>query len=543
MFLLTLFLSTGNFYLFFGSTYLFHVNIVCCDFNMSLARSVSIAKHFSSVMFPSSLSGQISPRYSTLVCTNYHRIFFNKLCINTSFQLCVDKNIFTTAKSLKFQDIVTQQMSFYFKQQNALDALKEDSLHIELSEAEQDQLIPKYLISIATDPEVNHENILKIFQLYASSHRPLMQEKIDFPQQFNALLPVAEQSLKYMTFSELKQLGASLSAIRNQKLSLVNSLINSLCQECSARLNAQNISLSLSIQYFEVIFEIYGNGITGKDYYETFLDLFLSGLNEANDKELLQIMLYSTLSQKHAHLELVNNCMKKIDSTIDSIPLVACGIMANSLIRSGMKLDAQMPILPKMIKKLINEMNSKSSRSVLDVLSIASIVELLRLSRYFKDQKLIEAIETFILKCNDDYLDDNTLPQFVAFLANQNYNKEAFTKVENILMEKLQDDTGTFIPLASMARIMWAFSTCDHRCSRQFVELLFGDLHSQVASQKTQTNFLKFTDIITSLAIMGHYDYDLCEEVFAPFRGRGYAGMLIILVPLIFWLLITVFIS
>ena len=425
----------------------------------------------------------------------------------------------TSCHASKFQDILSQQVNLYFKNQQRPEEI--DKKIIEDSDSVE-QYIPKYLVTIASDPFINSDNILTLFKIYASMGRPLMQDKIEYPEQFKALLPVTEQSLKEMSYTELKQLAGYLSLLRNQKLSMINTLINAISGECSSRLHKPGVSLNKGIEYFEIPLDIYGNGIASKSYYEDYQIFFCNHLDEASSDELLKIMHYSTVSQKTVHAPLVEKCLKLIEDKIETSSFNCCGIIANSVMRSNFKLTNKLSILPSLAKQLIENIRTSSKWSELDIISLTSITELLRLSRYF-DAQIMLSIETFISKCDVSQLTNDMIPSLLAYMTNYRYNPEVFQKVENVLIENLKKES---ISLSNLARILWSFSTCDHRCSQKFVDIIFGELHSQIIAGKTDNNLFKFTDILLSLALMGHFDAKMCTTALKSEKERGYSGKL-----------------
>lgn len=385
-----------------------------------------------------------------------------------------------------------------------------------------ERLISRYLIAIATEPLVNSKNIVEVFDLYARTGRPLVQDMHNFPEEFMRLIPVSEQGLAAMTYSDLHHLARSLSFLRNQDLKMVHRLIKAVCHECSTRV--KHVSFQEGIKYFEIVHHF---NATRQPFYAIFSEYFSQHMDEASEKDLVKLMHYCTQKRKTSDADLVQKALNRLEDSLDSISFVTLGIVAGSVAKSGLKLSSDLPLLQRIVPVLVARIAEDTEWTGLEMYAFHSMINLFRLARFIDDD-VTSAVEHFLLTCEDSCLDAQVIPEFIAFLAGRSYHREVFARVEHLVLLLLKSNVSATPRLQDFARILWAFSSTDHKCSEEFVSLVFANLHSFSSLEYTNNNFLKFVDGLQSLAMMGHIDRHITPLAFEPLKGRarGYKGPL-----------------
>ena len=76
------------------------------------------------------------------------------------------------------------------------------------------------------DPYIGQDTLLDFITLVAKDNYPLMKLKINHAEGFSNILPVALQLLKRFDLESLTSLTESLKVLRDQKLALVEKLID-----------------------------------------------------------------------------------------------------------------------------------------------------------------------------------------------------------------------------------------------------------------------------------------------------------------------------
>jgi len=389
---------------------------------------------------------------------------------------------------------------------------------------ENELLVAKYLQMIAHDPFVEPGNFLKMFHLVALTNYPLMQLKIDHPQEYSKIPLLGMNCIKRMNFKELGALAKCLSELRQQKLQMINSLRNMIVNECADRVrNAK--SLDNAIDYFDVCFEIFDEAFADNPIYDTFTNFFLQHLEEASADHLVRIMHYSSLRNRSSSPELVENALQRVSQVADEMSFIQCVIIANSVVKSGMDLNANAPFLPRLSSLLADLVEEEDSEyTSLQVTGVLKVVECFRMSRY-KDDQVVRNIEQFVTIVNPNLLDCKSITTLLAFFASCRYNPVIFAHLEALLIREVDTDSSQ-LSIPSLARVLWSFSSTGHQCSQRMLDIANTDLRMHVQLTGVRGNLPKVADALLSLNMMGGADLALCREVMAlaDQRTTSYQG-------------------
>ncbi|KAF2354186.1 hypothetical protein FHG87_015060 [Trinorchestia longiramus] len=459
----------------------------------------------------------------------------NSFCGNALFHLCLPKVKLTQLRVFSSPAPNIQHMNEVLKKKvrSLLDEGQPtghakfwsgDLSHTERNKASS--LVPQYLVSIATDPNNQHESILEIFHLYALTMRPLAQDKIDFPEEFECLLTTTGNALQQMSITELQVMSQYLGALQSQQLALIRKLIRELCQECSARLYHKPTFIE-AMNLYDLTLTMYSKALPQK-YHEIFNEYFLNNLESASLREKVKLMYFYSLNPRPLFTSLVEELLKSTTPHISSMPLKMQGIVSFSVFKSGVKVHQDLPLLPELVPNLVSCLLSNHELDELEAFSVQSELDLMRLSRYH-NVDVTSALEAFLVSCNEEnYFTMQNMQCVLAFLATRSYNQMVFEKIEAGLMKILCDENRESLQLPELARILWAMSATSHNCSSSFIEEIKKELHSQLAVNLVNNNLFKFVDSLLSLAMMGHIDLKLCRHAFLPPKGRAvsYGGHL-----------------
>ncbi|XP_018017438.1 uncharacterized protein LOC108674050 [Hyalella azteca] len=387
-------------------------------------------------------------------------------------------------------------------------------------------LVPRYLVNIAVDPYVQHDSILEIFRLYAVSMRPLTQDKIDFPVEFKSLLPATEQAFKVMSLPELYSMSQYLQALRAQKLTFIDNLIRSLCQECCARLHHKP-KFEEAMKLYELAIDVYARALP-RNYHEIFSEFFVHNVERASLKEKVKLMYFYCLNPKQMFPHLFEELLEAVIPHVSDMSFQMQGVVAHCVLKSGVELHPDLPLLPMLAPNLLSCLLSSDQLSILELNSVTSELELMRLARY-QNNDITFALESFLLSCREEScLTPHSIPLFLAYLATRHYNKEVFAKIEAYLMKMFASESDHGIQMTELARIMWAYSAVAHPCSDVFIKQVMAELASQVKVENMNKNLLKFVDALYSMAVMGRVDLQLCRHALLPIKGKAlyYGGHL-----------------
>ena len=453
-----------------------------------------------------------------------HRIFLNK---NQYCKHGTLKYISTATMNLKMnEDAVNHQLTNYFKDVGFIRELP-SQLNSPVRESaepsnssEWESLITRYLMMIATDPLIDKENILKFYYLYDVSKRPMIEDKSQYPNEFNKLLYVTQSCMKSLSFDEIKQLSLSLLNLQLQKLSVIDKLVYSLAEECAARVS--NCSLADGLMYFEVLLHIYKSGIGKRAIYKVFTEHFFSHLNSANDTELIKILYYSTIRHMNAEKQVIPEVLKRLKTPLQEMPFVISGVVASSMQKGILQQNSHDSFLSQLEAALNIRLLSSNVLSPLEEFSLVSIVNVFRLTGY-ETVSLTSSLEKLVLEHDPEQLNFETIPCLLAYFANKVYNKDVFNKLEQrIITLLLQDNTILVIP--AYARILWSFSHASHNVSHKFKDIMIDHLKSFLLTGKAGRSVLKYVDALMSLAIMGYSDRSILQEIFVPTHWKKLPG-------------------
>jgi len=467
-----------------------------------LAQSVLFKNIFTRVI-ASGYSYKLSATYSSCCGRSGDTIHGSLFILNQRKGLSTSQ-----ALNERSYDDVNHHVMNYLKELSP-SIIRNNSLASQTIPENIEETVKRLIIAIAHNEYVSDcDTIVSLFNLYATHNRPVIQDKSDIPEEFNKMVWKAHQLTKYMSYDELKSFASSLMTLRSQKLNFVDKLIMSVCGECSSRL--QKASLNQGIDYFEIILHIFASGMGKKSNYEIFIEFFQNNLEGASEIDLIKLMHYSSFSKNDSQKALVEKSLEMLKDSLPNMSTETLGIISNSVLRGNATLTPNLILLPYVCHSILNTTKKCEKLTVFQKVNFQNMVKLLRLSR-FKDVAFVEEFQNTLLNCSSDFFDEEIIPEILAFFAQSFYSEKIFVRLENEFLDILESDS-TNLSITEYARVLWAFSHCNHIPSDKFINLIHKDLVSYLKTGRAFRNYAKFSDILYSLAILGRSHPDILRS-------------------------------
>ena len=432
-----------------------------------------------------------------------------------NFQIPFCTNFSTSSKCLeKSVTDMHHQIYNYLKGSNEVSSIDKTLDPVDNPE----EVINRLIITIAHNEFVEGSDlVVKIFRLYASSKRAVIQDKVNMPAEFDKMMWKADQLVKFMSFEEIRELGASLMQLRSQKVKVIDRLLSTVCSECSSRV--ASVGLNEGINYFEILLNVFSSGLGKKANYDIFIDFFAKHIHEASQNDLVKLMYYSSMYRNAAASTLVEKALVELQSAFGEMPFETLGIIANSVLNSGIKSVPDEALFRHLHESLLDKLEKLDDLNSLEEFNLQAILKLFRLLGY-KPPAFTSALKDKLMESQNTSFDVSVIVSILAYFAQSSYHRDLFELMEKKLVEAFSGNQVS-VTLTDYARIMWSFSRCNHACSQQLLDLVHQDMRHLFIDGSAHRNYAKYADILFSLAILGHSDELLLKKVFLPGRGMS----------------------
>lgn len=472
----------------------------------------------------SSKSGQKFPIVSHLGHIKSHSRKFAKICIPQNYISLryIQSQAFIEEETMTYKIIEHIRSNPKFASQKDIRLVNFDENYLDITHAVQQKLLV-----IAHSPNVQPDDIFKLFALYTTSKKSIMQDVINEQQLMTSVRMKIRDLLPEMDIKQLASLSMYLKQLRSQSVRYIMNIASDVARECEQR--ALESPLPLTLELFDILMILYGNNVYRKRPYETFSFIFESYIDSAPPHHLVQISHYIGLGKRKnidsvKESEMIDNLIDRLENEFESLSFVDAGIAISGLFKINAKFKPENKFLEKVVECLKARAESCEgwTGNSLECYSFVSMLKLLRSSKYHENDKfevLIPILKNFVLDLDDSALSPQALSHLIAIFSTSNiYDKELFDKLVLIAAEHIKSFSvgQNDMRLKDLSKFLYSMSHTGHTYSKEFLLSCEGALWESVHNGEAAKHPYYLCDALLSMAISGHFNKSLLQEAFNP---------------------------